>query len=244
MLSAGSGCDENGDDGRDPGPALVDVEDLEAAEGNAQAQKRDDDDSHCRAEVSVANGRQTLAANNGHDDAEAGEGCQVEEDGDGDEVATEAEAGLDHLAHSRLGAHGSEVRWQERGEEGEEDDDQRAVTQAEAVDRAEHAKCDAAIVSITGISGSNRRGYSRKQVGVHAPPDGEDIRKLRVCPLLDGDGLDAAKLDAAKGSGLVEHALPSAHGVDLALRRVVVQAAGGLSLGLPCNEPLLHGVWV
>lgn len=110
------------------------MQNTEAAEGDEQGEKRDYDDAGGGSEVAIGDSRETLPANHAHDDEEARECSDVEQDDNGDRIAAEAESSLDHLPHARLRAHGAKVRRSNGGQEGEEDDDEGAVSQTEVVD--------------------------------------------------------------------------------------------------------------
>jgi hypothetical protein len=88
VLAARADRHGDGDDGGDPGVAFVEVEDGEAAKGDAQSQNGGDDDADGDAETAVVDdGGEAETADDGHDDTEAGEGGEVEQDGERDEVA-------------------------------------------------------------------------------------------------------------------------------------------------------------
>lgn len=147
--------DDDGDQRRDPPDTLVAMEDVVSAERDQEGQDADDDDADDGREGAPGDGREALPADDAVDDAEPGQRGEVQDHGHRDGVAPEAEARLDHLAQAGPGAQGAQVRGDDGRQEGEEEDDEGAVPEAQAVGGTQHAERE------------------RQEIHVHAEPDGE-----------------------------------------------------------------------
>lgn len=156
--------DDDGDQRRDPPDPLVAMEDVVSAERDQEGQDADDDDADDGRERAPGDGREALSADDAVDDAEPGQRGEIQDDGHRDGVAPEAEARLDHLAQTGLGTQGAQVRGDEGRQQGEEDDDEGAVPEAQAVGGTQHAERE------------------REKIHIHAEPDGElwDFKKTLI----------------------------------------------------------------
>jgi hypothetical protein len=74
VLAAAADGDDDGDEVGDPGPALPEVEGLEAHQGDGEGDEAHDDDADVDADLVGVERGQRLAAHDGREQGEAGEG--------------------------------------------------------------------------------------------------------------------------------------------------------------------------